>query len=587
MKSGYRATLNIDNWDQRRTWRPGFAGTKWSPVMSRDQVSSLQDTHTVENQPPPLEDYNAFDEDVALASALRREGGEWGEGRARTLGAAAGSRHITELARDANRFLPELRTHDPQGHRLDEVVFHPAWHELMSIGMAAEVHSLSWIDAREGAHVVRAVLAFLMNQIENGVCCPIAMTHAAVPVLRQEPAIAAEWEPRLLSPDYDPHFLPATQKRSALAGMAMTEKQGGSDVRANTTRAVPVNGNGPGAEYQLTGHKWFCSAPMSDVFLTLAQTSGGLSCFLVPRWLPDGSRNRFLLQRLKDKLGNRSNASAEIEYRGTWARMLGAEGDGVRTIIEMVHHTRLDCVLGSAALMRLATVHALHHARHRATFGRRLVDHPLMHNVLADLAIESEAATVLAIRLARAFDEAGRDVEHQPFARLAVAVAKYWICKRATSHVAEALECLGGNGYVELNPLPRLYREAPLNSLWEGSSNVICLDVLRAIRRTPEALEAFFAEIEKARGGVRRMDTFATNLKRMFRKKGDMETEARRLTEKMARALTASLLVRHAPSVLADAYCATRLDGECGFAFGTLPPNTDTLAITSRAWSRA
>jgi putative acyl-CoA dehydrogenase len=420
------------------------------------------------------------------------------------------------------------------------------------------------------------------GQVEPGHACPVSMTHAVVPSLRVDQTLADQWIPRTLSRNYDPS-LADPSKSSAIFGMAMTEKQGGSDVRANTTRAVPIGREG---EYEITGHKWFCSAPMSDAFLVLAQAPGGVTCFLLPRFTPDGLRNRFHIQRLKDKLGNRSNASSEVEFRAAWARRLGEEGRGVPTILEMVVHTRLDCVIGSTASLRQGTAQAIWHARHRQTFGRRLFDHPLMRNVLADLAIESEAATVSMMRLARAFDEADSgNAAALPFKRMATAVLKYWICKRAPVHAAEALECLGGNGYVEEWPLARLYREAPLNSIWEGSGNIQCLDVLRALQKTPDALGSLLWETAQARGGDARLDIYTTTLREDLERldPAEVEVRARHLVERLALALQASLLIRHAPPAVADAFCATRLAGEGGRAFGTLPPGSDVEAILERA----
>jgi len=409
------------------------------------------------------------------------------------------------------------------------------------------------------------------------------MTYSAVPALRMQPELAQEWEPRLTSTHYDPRPIFAGAKAGALCGMAMTEKQGGSDVRANTTRGRALGAGGPGGEYAITGHKWFCSAPMCDAFLVLAQTERGLSCFLLPRWLPDGTRNRFYIQRLKDKLGNRSNASSEVEFDGAWARMVGAEGRGVPTIIEMVNHTRLDCVIGAAAGMRQGVAQATHHAAHRAAFGKRLIEQPLMQNVLADLCLESEAATVAMLRLARAYDAGARSAGEQHFARIATAVIKYWVCKRWPVHVAEALECLGGNGFVEESLMPRLYREAPLNSIWEGSGNVICLDVLRAMARGPEVVDAFFAEVDTARGGDRRLDAFVGELRGELSRFDDIEVRARRVVEHMALALQAALLVRVADAKVADAFCASRLAGDRGLAFGTLPADVDSAYLIERA----
>jgi putative acyl-CoA dehydrogenase len=536
-------------------------------------------THEVLNQPPPLESYNLYDADVVLSEALRREGAGWAEERVRRFGERVGGEPLL-WGDQANRNSPVLRTHDRFGHRIDEVEFHPAWHRLMELAVTNELHALPWRDPRGGAHVARSALFFLLSQVEAGVLCPIAMTYSVVPALRSQPDVAAEWEPRFTSNVYDPRMIPAVDKHGAICGMAMTEKQGGSDVRANTTRALAIGSRG---EYEITGHKWFCSAPMSDAFLVLAQTERGLSCFLLPRWCPDGTRNRFRIQRLKDKLGNRSNASSEVEFDGAWARRVGEEGRGVPTIIEMVNHTRLDCVLGSSACIRQAVAQALHHSAHRSAFGKLLVDQPLMQNVLADLAIESEAATVAMMRLARTYDEGPHDDGQNLFKRLATAVLKYWICKRCPVAVGEALECLGGNGYVEESMLPRLYREAPLSSIWEGSGNVMCLDALRAIGRGPECVEAFFAEIDLARGGERRLDAFVDRLRADLCDFDAVETRARSLVERMALALQASLLVRHGDAAVADAFAASRLDGEHGLAFGTLPKGVDFPRIIERA----
>jgi putative acyl-CoA dehydrogenase len=538
------------------------------------------ETHEVQNQPPPLENYDVFGADRALGEALRREGAGWAEEQARTLGRIAGGEALA-WGFQANANPPVLHTHDRFGHRIDEVVYHPAWHALMRTAIEQGLHALPWRERRPGAHVARAALFFTLSQAEAGHGCPVSMTYAAVPALRAQPDVAAEWVPRITSTTYDARPRPAAEKAGALCGMAMTEKQGGSDVRANTTRARPIGRGGPGAEYALTGHKWFCSAPMCDAFLVLAQTDRGPSCFLMPRWRPDGTRNAIHLQRLKDKLGNRSNASSEIELDGAWARLVGEEGRGVPTIIEMVNHTRLDCTIGAAAIMRHAVAQATHHARHRAAFGRRLVEHPLMQNVLADLCVESEAATASMMRVARAYD--GGDAREELFGRLATAVVKYWVCKRTPGLVAEALECLGGNGYVEDSGLPRLYREAPLNGIWEGSGNVICLDVLRAMARGPEVVGAFLEELAPARAAERRLDDFVRGLERELRDADGLEVRARRLVERMAIALAASILVRHGDPAVAEAYVASRLGEEHGVAFGTLPRGTAFGAIVERA----
>ena len=551
-------------------------------------------THEVENQPPPLVDWNLSDTDRALVEALRREGAGWAEGTLAAFGARLGSQEVLDWGVQASRYPPVLQAFDRFGRRRDEVEFHPAWHELLCLGVGQGLHSGPWRDPRPGAHVARAAGVMLLNQVEAGVCCPLAMTYAVVPALRMEPALAAEWEPRILTATYDPRFRPAPEKGGALLGMAMTEKQGGSDVRANTTRAVPEAGGGPGAAYRLTGHKWFCSAPMCDAFLVLARAQGGLSCFFLPRFLPDGTRNRFFLQRLKDKLGNRSNASSEVELDGAWARLLGEEGRGVPTILEMGNLTRLDCAIGSAGLMRQAVAQAMHHAAHRAAFGRRLVDQPLMRNVLADLAIESEAATCVTMRLARAWDRQD-DSGETALRRILTPAVKYWVTKRTPALVAEAMEVLGGNGYVEESILPRLYREAPLNSIWEGSGNVMCLDVLRAMARRSDALEALRAELAAGAGADRRLDENLAALEADLPRGGEagaphdpeaIERGARRLVERLVLALQGALLVRHAPSAVADAFCASRLAGDRGGAFGTLPVGVDVGAIIARATPR-
>ncbi|MFJ9575250.1 acyl-CoA dehydrogenase family protein [Streptomyces sp. NPDC101191] len=539
-------------------------------------------THEVTNQVPPLTGYDVS-ADPALLESLRREGAGWAEGDVRELGVLAGGQEAQEWGRLAERHSPVLHTHDRYGHRVDEVEFHPYWHELMNVAVRHGLHGAPWSDGRAGAHVARAAKVFVWGQADPGHLCPISMTYAAVPALRAEPELAAVYEPLLSSPYYDFGLRVPTAKRGIIAGMSMTEKQGGSDVRANTTRAVPT---GEAGLYALTGHKWFTSAPMSDVFLTLAQAPDGLSCFLVPRVLPDGSLNTIRFQRLKDKLGNRSNASSEIEYEGALGRLVGEEGRGVATIIRMVNMTRLDCALSSASGMRLGLVQAVHHATHRSAFGARLRDQPLMTNVLADLAVEAEAATVASMRLAGAVDRAtAGDEEEEQLRRLGLAVTKYWVCKRAPAHAAEALECLGGNGYVEDSGLPRLYRESPLPSIWEGSGNVAALDVLRAMGKQPAAVEAFFAEVDRAAGADRRLDATVARLRKDLAGLGDpaaLQYRARRLVEDLALVLQGSLLVRHGHPAVADAFCASRLDSDRGIAFGTLPPGVDTAALIER-----
>jgi putative acyl-CoA dehydrogenase len=538
-------------------------------------------THEVTNQPPPLTGRNLFTDNAALGEALEREGGGWARDRLEEAGAFWGGEPM-EWGVLANERPPVLHRHDRYGNRVDRVDFDGSWHRLMEAGVRDELHALPWREPREGAHVARGALFMTASQAEAGFCCPITMTFAAVPALRAQPEIAAEWEPLLTSTSYDPEGVPAPGKGSAICGMAMTEKQGGSDVRANTTRAAPVNGGGPGAEYLITGHKWFCSAPMSDLFLILAQADEGLSCFALPRILPDGERNAISIERLKEKLGNRSNASSEVEYDGALARMVGEPGRGVPTIIEMVGHTRLDCITGTAAGMHAAVAQATWHAAHRSAFGSPLADKPLMANVLADLAVEAEAATALAMRLARAYDQAGDDPAEAHLKRLATPIGKFHVCQRAPQHAFEALEVFGGAGYVEESGMPRLYREAPLNSIWEGSGNVMALDVLRALAHEPEALESFFAEVELAAGADRRLDTHVAELRTEFADPDGLESRARRIVERMAVALQGSLLVRHAPEPVADAFCASRPCGSAGLNYGTLPAGVDCAAIVAR-----
>jgi putative acyl-CoA dehydrogenase len=551
-------------------------------------------THEVRNQVPPLAGYDVAD-DAALLAAVGREGAGWAAGDLHTLGCLAGSAATGEQARLANEHPPVLRTHDRWGNRIDEVEFHPAWHALVGTAIGHGLHAAPWADRRPGAHVARAAKFYLWAQAEPGHGCPVSMTYGAVPALRHAPALAAQFEPLLAARSYDPGLRPPGTKEGLLAGMAMTEKQGGSDVRANTTHAEPAAGTGPGA-HVLTGHKWFCSAPMCDLFLTLAYAPDGLTCFLLPRVLPDGGRNGLRIQRLKDKLGNRSNASAEIELDAALAWQVGEAGRGVATIIEMVSATRLDCVLGSAAGIRLATVAAVHHASHRQAFGKDLIAQPLMGCVLADLTLESQAATVLALRLAGAADRAGRgDAAEAALLRVALPAAKYWVCKRAPGHAAEALECLGGNGYVEESGMPRLYREAPLNSIWEGSGNVTALDVLRALARRPDCADALLAELDLAAGGDPRLDATVAGLRQLL---AGLETAtspeaqrgARRLAGLIAVTMQAALLVRHGSGPVADAFCGSRLGsaaaggpGSPGAPFGTLPEGAEVAAIVEHA----
>ena len=547
-------------------------------------------THEVLNQSVPLEGFDAAALDLALAEGVGREASPDRVAELSGIGAMVGDAEWIRRGELANINPPVLHTHDRFGHRIDSVEYHPAYHDLMQVAVAEGLAGGPWRAEAPGDHVVRAAKFSMWTQVEAGHGCPISMPYSIIPALRAEPSLVSRWEPLLTSHSYDPsdHAVigtgDRTPKTGAIAGMAMTEKQGGSDVRANTTSAEPAGSNGesgPGATYALTGHKWFCSAPMSDLFLMLANTSAGLSCFAVPRWLPDGTRNAIAIQRLKDKLGNRSNASSEIELDGALATLVGEEGRGVATILTMVNHTRLDCVIGVVGQMRAGLGQAVHHSRHRSAFGRLLVDQPLMGNVLADLAIESEAATTLMLRLAGGYDRGESD-----FCRIATAIGKYWVCKRAPVFAAEALECLGGAGYVEDAPMARLFRESPLNGIWEGSGNVICLDVLRAAGREPDSISALLAEIDRARGADDRLDRAVADLHAELADTAEVEVRARRIVERAALVLQGSLLVRHGSSEVADAFCATRLAGDGGRAFGTLPASIDTAAIIDRAWPR-
>ena len=552
------------------------------------------DTHEVFNQAPPFGDANLFACDPALQEALAREGAGWAEAALRELGATLGRADTLELGRLANANPPKLVNFDRIGQRIDEVEFHPAWHQLMTLMIGAGVHASPWDSGRPGAQVARAAQFLLFGQVENGAQCPVTMTYASVPALRQAGAIGAQWLPKILSREYDPRSLPVGQKRGALIGMGMTEKQGGTDVRANTTRAEPFDpaaarrrfgAAGEGA-WRIVGHKWFFSAPQSDAHLILAQAdaagSAGLSCFLVPRFLPDGSRNAIRVQRLKDKLGNRSNASSEVEFCGAFGWLVGQVGRGIQTILEMGSHTRLDCVLGSAGIMRAALTHALHHARARSAFGRKLAEQPLMQNVLADLALESEAATAFALRLARCFDQSA-DPAQALLARILTPAGKYWLCKRGPGFCFEAMEVMGGNGYVEDGPLARLYREAPVNSIWEGSGNVMCLDLLRAFGKTPAAREALAAELALAGAANPAFNAYSGQLLADLAGQQGDEYGARRLAERIVVALQAALLLRHAPPFVSDAFVRSRVAQDVGGAYGRLPDGIDCAAILARA----
>ncbi len=539
-------------------------------------------THEVTNQPPVLVDYDVA-QDATLLAGLHAFGAGWSEPELHEVGRLAGSGHVAEMARVVNECPPVLRTHDRFGNRIDEVEFHPYWHELMDLAISQGLHAPAWRTPHRSAHTARTAKFLVWGQTEAGHMCPVSMTYAVVPALRKAVELAARFEPLLASRVYDFGLREPDTKLGLVAGMSMTEKQGGSDVRANTTTATPTATATTGM-FALVGHKWFTSAPMSDFFLVLAQAPAGLSCFLVPRVLPGGERNAIRLQRLKDKLGNRSNASAEVEYEGALGWLVGEEGHGVRTIMEMVSATRLDAMTGSASGMRWGVTQAVHHARHRRAFGALLVDQPLMANVLADLVVESEAATLLALRLAAATDHAAAgDEAEAAFRRLAIPVGKYWVCKRAPAHAAEVLECFGGNGYVEESQMPRLYREAPLNSIWEGSGNVAALDVLRAMSTRPESIDAFVDEVATAAGEDAGLDLALEGLRKELADVGDLEARARRIAERLALVLQASLLVRHGPPAVADAFIASRLVDEHVGAFGGLSPRADLNAVIERA----
>jgi putative acyl-CoA dehydrogenase len=532
-------------------------------------------TEEVLNQPPSLEEYDAYSSDPWLVDAVRRTGVSWIGGAAADLGRYVGSARAQQLAALANRNPPQLQTHDRFGHRIDAVEYHPAYHELMGRAIGAGVHSLAWKQA-SGGFSARAALFYLWNQLEQGTACPVTMTFASVPLLDRENEIASTWRPKVLADAYDPRPVAVGEKAGATIGMAMTEKQGGSDLRAIRTLA-----RRDGEGWRLDGHKWFCSAPMSDAFFTLARLPEGVSCFFVPRSLPDGTRNTIRLQRLKDKCGNRSNASAEIEYHGTVAWSVGEPGRGIPTLIEMAHHTRFDIVVGVAGMMRSALNQASHHARHREAFGKRLADHPLMQNVLADLALETEAAMLLAFRLAAAFDASKQDAAERELQRLLTPIAKYWLCKRLTPVVVEAMECLGGNGYVEEGPLARLYREAPLNGIWEGSANVICLDVLRALGRSPAGWSALESEISTS--GDARLTSALETVRKRLADAATAEVRARWLVETLALCMQAALMKRYSDGAAAEAFCVSRLGSGSGRAFGTLPAGIDCGALARRA----
>lgn len=549
----------------------------------------LGETHAVENVASELGDYNLFTTDSALVEAVAREGGGWGLDQLSAFGAEIGRQDYRQLGYVANRYPPELETHDRFGRRTNAVHYHDAYHQLMHGALDNGLHSSPWAQPGPGAHVVRSAKQLLQAQVEAGHGCPITMTFAAIPSLRVQPDIAARFEDKILACSYDPRNVPLDQKTALTVGMGMTEKQGGSDVRANATRATPVAEAGPGQLYSLVGHKWFLSAPMCDLFLILANTDAGVSCFLVPRWLPEGDElNALYIVRLKDKMGNRSNASSEVELRGAQGWLIGEEGRGVATIIEMVSLTRVDCIAGSAGLMRAGVAEAIHHCSERAAFGARLIDQPLMRNVLADLALEYEAASAVAMRLSRALDARESDQHEAHLARLATAVGKYWVCKRTPSHTYEIMECIGGNGVMENSIYPRLFRESVINPIWEGSGNVQCLDVLRAMTKEPATAQSFLAEIDKARGGHAQLDRATDTLKQRMQwlqnaDPAEVQCQARDLVDQMALCFQGALLVQNAPAAVSDAFCNSRLAGEGMRNYGTLPEGSDLDTLIERA----
>jgi putative acyl-CoA dehydrogenase len=544
---------------------------------------SLGETHEVFNQPTPLENYNAFESDAALKHWMTTFNGDFAKADVSQYGHHVGH-ELIEAGFLANQNKPEFHSHDRFGKRIDVAKFHPAYHQLMRTAIEAGAHSLPWTSEKKGAHVARAAMEYLHNQADSGSGCPLTMTFAAVPAIKTTPSLAKDWLPKITARHYDERNIPWFEKEGVTIGMAMTEKQGGSDVRANTTKAMPIDAakTGPGEAYELVGHKWFCSAPMCDAFLVLAQTEKGLSCFLLPRWRPDGSKNQMEIQRLKNKLGNISNASSEVEFRGAYAQMVGDEGRGVPAIIEMVSMTRFDCMVGSSSLMRAATAQAIHHTSGRSVFGKNLHEQVLMQNVLADLAIESEAALAISMRVGNALDNM-HDEQQNLFARVATAIGKYWICKRAPNHAYEAMECLGGVGYVEENIMPRLYREAPVNAIWEGSGNVQCLDVLRAMNKEPKVVEAYLTELASAQGLDKRFDTFLNGLKDEFVDLSTLEYRSRSVVEKLALGLQASVLLKDGDAHVAEGFVASRIQKPAGLNYGTLPVGVNCKAIIERA----
>jgi putative acyl-CoA dehydrogenase len=543
----------------------------------------LSSTHTVENQPPLLENTNQYLQDQALVEAVKREGAAWAEQALTEFGATTGSRAKIDWGIQANANKPTFASHNQYGERIDEVSFHPTYHQFMSDSKAHQIHALPWNENKAGANVKRAALFYLQTQAEAGHLCPITMTHACIATLRKQPSVATAWQDKILNPIYDPRNIPHTEKTGLTIGMAMTEKQGGSDVRTNSTKAYPIGKTGAGQCYELVGHKYFVSAPMSDGFLMLAQTQGGISCFLVPRWRPDGSKNPLQLTQLKNKMGNVSNASSETELRGAFGWLIGEEGRGIANILEMVALTRFDCMIGSAAGMRQAVSQITHHCHYRSAFGKTLSQQPLMQNVLADLALEAEAALAFSMRIARAQDEAKQDPSAAMLVRLSTAIGKYWICKRAPAHAYEAMECIGGSGVMETSMMPRLYREAPINTIWEGSGNVQCLDVLRAINKEPESLNAVLSLVNQAKGEHVLLDQAVNALPAMFADKSTLEYRARAITEHLALTMQAAILVQNGNALISDAFIQARFGNTKGHVYGNLPAGIDCHAIIERA----
>ncbi|XID74801.1 isovaleryl-CoA dehydrogenase [Alkanindiges sp. WGS2144] len=555
-----------------------------SPVSTTPQASEQAETHPVFNVATALGNINLFTTDTALQEAIQREGAGWAVDDLEQFGALTGTSDYLHLGHLANKFKPELDTHDRFGNRVDVVHYHPAYHQLMSSAFANQLHSSPWVNPGLGAHVARAAKLLMQGQVEAGHICPTTMTFASIPSIRTTPKLAQLWEEKILSSTYDPRNIPATHKNGLTVGMGMTEKQGGSDVRANTTVAVPVAARGAGEAYEITGHKWFLSAPMCDLFLVLANTEAGISCFLVPRWRPDGSKNSLQVIRLKNKMGNVSNASSEVEFRGALGWLLNEEGRGVATIIEMVSLTRFDCMIGSTALMRRGLIEAIHHCQQRAAFGKKLIDQPLMQNLLADLTLEYESALALTMRMARALDHKESDIHEALLARIATAIGKYWICKRTPNHIYEAMEIIGGSGVMEDGSMPRLYREAVINTIWEGSGNVQCLDVLRAMQKTPETIATYFKEVSLACGKHVLFDKAVQQLQAEFKHTDQLEFRARSIVDQLAAVLQAALLLQHAPEFVSHAFCASRLGQHGMHNYGSLPVGVDAKAIIARTY---